>query len=878
MNSLTENAGGKRKQEKSKSNGEYDLVYFVNHSHMDNTWGGTPQECLDKNLEILDEVLKVCKEQPDFYFSQENVYPLYEFVNRYPDSVGDVTDLLKSGKLEVGGAYIQPIVDYCFDECIARNLYYGKGWLKNSFGYDTLVVCEEDVPGHTLQMPQLLKKAGVRYFKISRGPQSIFNWVGPDGSSVLTYLAEYSWSHHALLGESPEETLNRLPEELRKARSNYKTGSLMIPDGDDWTFPNLNLIEIVKTWNEKVGRPKLKISTIQEFLSSVEKKEEIPILSGDIPNQWVGVSAIEAEATRRIRAIQNMIFSAEEFMSISTLLGNEHDFEVMGEAWKRILLTSDHNWGGKDPTKHGEFSDQEKLRYIKEARTICKKQLENSLEKIVAQIDTMSKSGENEVPLVVFNQLPWSRTDLVELEIDSGLDPAKIQITAYDGAYVQSQAEVIEEDEGKRRIRLTFVAEDVPPTGYRTYFISFKESTVETGTLLKAEENTLENKYFKLEIDLKGRGIAHFFDKERGIEIGGERECRLGPLKFNFILDEIFGLGLKLNVKRIPTVKDRATDLITADPTGEIFRVGDYPCVATIIEDGPVKATVRIDGRFIDSARRQEITIYDKLKRVDLTTSIDWNGKNFVAIMLMFPLNLETGSSTVIEVPYGVTELTNVAPGFWVKPTDPVQFKVRGVQHWVDIADSGGGATILTNWPCFDFTMAQEAVILWSMDNEKSFFSGEMYRQKGIHTLTFSILPHRGGWRMSETYHTGLSLAFPLISIVTSQHSAELPKEMSFVEVGISNIVVTAFKRAEDGKGFIFRMYEAEGLEKNFEIGFFRDVEESWETNLLEENRKKLTHRDRQVNLSITPYEIKTIRVVFKPINEAQTEENEEEK
>nr|MDO8134722.1 glycosyl hydrolase-related protein [Candidatus Njordarchaeum guaymaensis] len=868
---MTEDVGGKRKQDKRKGNDQYDVVYFVNHSHMDNTWGGTPQECLDKNLEILDEVLKVCKEQPEFRFSQENVYPLYEFVNRYSECSDEVTDLLKSGKLEVGGAYIQPTVDYCFDECIARNLYYGKGWLKRSFDHDTHVVYEEDVPGHTLQMPELLRKAGVRYFKISRGPPSIFRWVGPDGSTVLTYLAEYSWSHHALLGESPEETLARLPEELRKARTNYKIGNLMIPDGDDWTFPNLNLIEIVKTWNEKVGKPKLKISTVQEFLSSVEKEEGIPTVSGDMPNQWVGVSAVEAEATRRLRAIQNMIFSAEEFMSISTLLGNEHDFKAIEEAWRLILLTADHNWGGKDPSKHGEFCDEEKLRYIKEARSICKKQLEKALERIAAGIDTTSKSGEDEVPLVVFNQLSWARTDVVELEIDSGLDPAKIQVSAHDGAYVPSQTSIVGEDEGRRRIRLTFVAEEVPPNGYRTYFMNFKASSVETETLLRADENILENRYFRLEIDPKGRGIANFFDKERGIEIGGERECKLGPMKFNFILNELFGLGLQLSVKRVPTVKDRATDLITADPTGEIFRVGDYPCIATIIEDGPVKATIRIDGKFIDSSRRQEITIYEKLKRVDLTTSIDWSGKNFVAIMLMFPLNLESGSSTVVNVPYGVTELTDVAPGFWVKPTDPVQFKVRGVQHWVDVADSGGGATILTNWPCFDFTMVQGAVILWSMDSEKSFFSGERYRQKGIHTLTFSIVPHRGGWRMSEAYRHGLSLAFPLISIITSQHSAELPKEMSFIDIEARNVVVTALKQAEDGKGLIIRMYEAEGLEKYFEVEFFREIEESWETSLLEENRKKLSHRERRVNLSVSPYEIKTIRVMFKGIGETQT-------
>ncbi|WXG46303.1 MAG: glycosyl hydrolase-related protein [Candidatus Atabeyarchaeum deiterrae] len=848
-----------------ESENRFNLVYFVNHSHMDNTWAGTPQECLERNLDIIGEVLDVCKQNPEFRFSLENVYPLHEFIGRHSERVVDVADLIKAGRLEVGGEYIHPTVDYCYDECIARNLYYGKGWLKHSFDYDTKLVYEEDVPGHTLQMPQILKKTGVRYFKISRGPPSIFYWVAPDGSSVLTYVAEYSWSHHSLLGYSPEETLTRLPTELERASKNYRISELMIPDGDDLTSPNPELLEIVRVWNEKVGKPGLKLGTAQEFLSSVEKHEKVPVLSGDMPNQWVGVSTVEAETIRRLRSIQNMTFSTEEFMSISSLLGGEYNSADMEEAWRLILLTADHNWGGKDPTRHGEFSDEEKLRYLKRAKTLCKKQLDRALENIASKIDATSPNSE-EIPLVVFNQLPWSRTDVIEFEVDNQVDPTKIQISSHDGGYVPSQTMIIGEVEDQKKLRVSFVAEDVPPTGYKTFFVNFNASSQNVETLLRAEDSTLENRWVKLEVDRSGRGISRFFDKERGTEIGGERQCALGPMRFNFLLNELFGMGLKLTIKPVPTVLDRTNDLITVDPTGDLFRADKYPCSVTIVENGPVKATILVEGKFIDSVKRQEITIYERLNRVDLRTTLEWSGKNFVAVMLMLPLNLEPPTSMVVNVPYAAVNFSDIVPGFWVKPTDPVQFKVRGVQHWVDIADSGGGATLLTNWPCFDFTMAPAAIILWSMDNERSFFSGERYRQKGTHTLTFSIIPHRGGWRASQAYRQGLSIAFPLISVMTPQHSAFLPREMSFMRVDVSNIIVTALKKAENKEGFIVRLYEAEGLEKNFTIEFHRDVKECWETNLLEENVKKLTTHEHRVDLAISPSEIKTIRVIFREL------------
>jgi alpha-mannosidase len=862
---VSEGEDQKGKKDKTKEKDGYSTVYFVNHSHMDNSWGGTPKDCLERNLAIIEEVVKSCELFPDFYFSIENVYPLQEFVRSYPEQVNRIDKLIKAGKLEVGGAYIHPTVDYCFDELIARNFSLGKTWLKRNFDYDTKVVYEEDTPGHTLQTPQLLKRAGVRYYKISRGPPSIFYWVSPDGSAVLTYLAEYSWSHHSLLGYSSEETLRRLPGEIEKARNSYRISSLMIPDGDDWTSPNLTLLEIIRAWNETKGKPILKLATVNEFMSSVEREQSIPVVTGDMPNLWVGVAAIQAETIRRLRRIQNVIFSAEEFMAIGSLLGSDHNYKDIQDAWRLALLTADHNWGGREPREYGEYCDEEKSRYIKQAATLCMEQLGKALESITSRIDTTS-SDRDEVPLIVFNQLPWNRTDLVEFEVDNEADPMKIQIRGQDGTYVPSQASIGIGDDHKRKIHVAFIAENVPGIGYKAYFLNFNGVSEKVESLLNAERNVIENRFYLIEVDPSGRGIARFLDKNRGVEIGGEKECSLGPLKFRFMLNEFFGMGLKLNIRKIPTVLDRTNDSITAITTGEFFRAGDFPCNVTVIENGPVKATILIEGKFIDSVKRQEITLYDKLDRVDMKTSIDWSGKNFVALMLTFPLNLESSSNTVVNVPYGTANLTDVAPGFWVKPTDPVQFRVRGVQHWIDIADSGGGATLSTSWPCFDFTMTTSAVILWAMDSESSFFSGSRYRQRGTHTLTFSLTPHQGGWRMAQAYRQGISTTFPLIPVMTSQHSAFLPREMSFMRIEGSSIVLTALKKAEDARGYILRVYEAEGKERSFTIEFYREVKECWETNLLEEDVKGLTFYKKQVDLRISPYEIKTIRILFKEI------------
>ena len=136
---------------------------------------------------------------PEFKFSEEDVFVLQEFLRRYPERFEEVKDLLHKNILGCGGFYLGPSETLLGGEGLIRNLYFGKLWLKNKFGLNTEMAWNVDEPGHTLQMPQILSKAGIKNFVIWKvlmrhennlnvtgyvGP-SIFRWEAPDGSTVL---------------------------------------------------------------------------------------------------------------------------------------------------------------------------------------------------------------------------------------------------------------------------------------------------------------------------------------------------------------------------------------------------------------------------------------------------------------------------------------------------------------------------------------------------------------------------------------------------------------------------------------------------------------------------------------------------------------------
>jgi alpha-mannosidase len=73
---------------------------------------------------------------------------------------------------------------------------------------------------------------------------------------------------------------------------------------------------------------------------------------------------------------------------------------------------------------------------------------------------------------------------------------------------------------------------------------------------------------------------------------------------------------------------------------------------------------------------------------------------------------------------------------------------------------------------------------------------------------------------------------------------------------------VETVKQAEDGQGFIVRMYESQRQRGIINLKVGRSLAQAWRTNLLEENQAALEVRDETVTLSVRPYEIITVRLI----------------
>jgi hypothetical protein len=66
---------------------------------------------------------------------------------------------------------------------------------------------------------------------------------------------------------------------------------------------------------------------------------------------------------------------------------------------------------------------------------------------------------------------------------------------------------------------IRFIAREIPPMGYKTYIPAETAIPEKTSLHLSREDNTIENNYFRITIDIKRGGLASIIDKRNGLEM-----------------------------------------------------------------------------------------------------------------------------------------------------------------------------------------------------------------------------------------------------------------------------------------------------------------------------------------------------------------------
>ncbi len=86
-----------------------------------------------------------------------------------------------------------------------------------------------------------------------------------------------------------------------------------------------------------------------------------------------------------------------------------------------------------------------------------------------------------------------------------------------------------------------------------------------------------------------------------------------------------------------------------------------------------------------------------------------------------------------------------------------------------------------------------------------------VYMDQGPQTVHYSLLPHAGTWREAETVQQAHALNNPFEYLFQYPHEGEWGAAGAFLGVIPTNVTAAALKGAEEGEGFILRLFETHG-------------------------------------------------------------------
>src|SRR5687768_993196 len=144
-------------------------LFLVPFSHTDWAWSNSRAWMVDRHAKVLEEALELVKSIPGFrcYIVTWNEQ-METFLARRPDRIGEMKHAMNSGQIAVCGATTNQHPGWMEMESLVRDLIIGRQ-LFHAFAPEANleVLAKPDVTPGSSQMPQILAKAGYRYFAVN---------------------------------------------------------------------------------------------------------------------------------------------------------------------------------------------------------------------------------------------------------------------------------------------------------------------------------------------------------------------------------------------------------------------------------------------------------------------------------------------------------------------------------------------------------------------------------------------------------------------------------------------------------------------------------------------------------------------------------------
>ncbi len=846
-------------------------LFVVPHTHLDIGYTDYQGKVAEGQSRVLSQAADLIHQHPDFRFSMDGSWNLQQLLETRPEAKrAEILQLIRAGKMAMPAQYCNLLTGYASLETLYRSLYDSKELARRDnlpFEYANIT----DVPTYSGSYPSILASSGIKYWVAAsnndRAPiffydhwneHSPFWWEGPDGKKVLFWYSRHYEQVQTLFGLPPE--LNAIRESLpiflqAYAKPDYKPDAALLYGTQ---VENTDLVPSTATfvddWNKLYAFPKLKYATFPDFFSYIAQhySADLPTFKGDGGGYWEDGIGSDAWFEAEDRENQNRALSAEVLSTLTHSLDPDLNppAALFTDIWRNIILFAEHTWLSYNSVSQPDHDESVKQLRVKDGRADrAALEIEDVVNRSMSQLADQIHIPAN--TLVVFNSLNWRRDAVVETDLFD--HPELTDLTTHQ----RVPLEILYRKEKFLRVR--FLAKDLPSVGYKCFSIHY--GTQDPPETPHSMQQTVENPFYRIEIDQASGALTSIYDKQLQREIVDTNS----PYKFGQYLYVTGGDGDTQMINPFPALPPGKL-AVHAASNGKFLGVDQMPWGESIRMSSSSINTPQIET---------EILLFNHQKKIEFRYHVH---KQYT--------NDKEGVYFAFPVAVSNPDFSYATQQAWV---DPARDLMKGgslewfnVQQWMAVRDSNLAVGIVpldASLACFgdinrgkwpgEFSPKSGTIFSYVMNN----YWHTNYRagQGGDFTFRYALTsgPQLDGGSLTRL---GLEeMRPPELDYVVGQDKVgnpprPLPPEgEGFVETSGQDIALITWKLAEDGKGMILRLQETAGKPADTVLHFLHaGIQSAQLCSGVEDNLQNLPVENNSIPLSLKPFEVVTIRVLTK--------------
>nr|WP_270941488.1 alpha-mannosidase [Romboutsia lituseburensis] len=798
-------------------------VTCIGHTHIDVAWLWRLKHTREKCARSFSTVLRLMERYPEYIFLQTQPQ-LYEYVkNDYPELYEAIKQKVADGNWEVdGGMWLEADCNIPSGESLVRQILVGSRFIKEEFNKDVEYLWLPDVFGYSWALPQILKKSGINTFmttKISwnqynRMPHDTFNWRGIDGSEVLTHFitTPEPWSQPGSWFYTYNGRLT--PKSVKGVWDAYTdkniTSDLLVSYGfgDGGGGVNREMLEYRRRLDKMPGLPNVKTGKAADYFKCLREKVEN---TNEYVHTWDGELYLEYHRgtytsqayTKMMNRRLELLYRETEWLGTMNSLNigdwNSYPQADLTKGWKTILRHQFHDIiPGSSIT---EVYEDTKVEY-KEAEKLALYTQDNFKPSLIK---------EDENSWTVINNANWNRCEIVEIE------------TELEGNFYDNEGNKLESQ--RKNGNYAVKVNNIEGTGFKTIKLKV-EDIQEDNKSFEYSENKIDTPYYKLKWNEFGQ-LTSIFDKENNREVlaKGQRGNVLQMFEDKPMAHEAWDIDIYYQEKM-----REVTDLQSIE----------------LIEIGNLKAVVRFNYKYMNTTISQDMVTYVNDRRIDFITNVDWREQKQL-LKVAFPVDIRSTMATY-DVQFGNVK----RPTHWNTSWEMAKFETVA-QQWVDLSQRDYGVSLL-NDSKYGHDIKDNVIRLTLL---KSATHPDPVQDQGEQNFTYSLLPHAGDFIEADTVKAAYELNQPLRAI-EGTFKENIPTKM--FDFNNAYVLVDAIKKAEDENMVVVRFHEYAGSRQEVKINSDYNIIGWMETNLMEKPIEELRN-EKEISLTVNPYEIKTIMI-----------------